>query len=98
MPMADAPADPARFYAREGAAAGEREAPLQRRGLSRPLRVWPEHGDLPRGRVVSLRIHPGHRRNPGDAYQKRRARPSADAPARSAAAEALRAGATPPTR
>src|SRR5205823_2398124 len=47
------------------------------------------------GRVVSLRIHPGPRRNPGDEYQKRRARQPADAPARSAAAEALKARATP---
>ena len=46
----------------------------------------------PEGVWVSPRVHPGHRRNPGDAYQKRRARQPADAPARSAAAEALRAG------
>ena len=67
---------------------------LQRRGLSRPLRVRPEHGHLPRGGVVPLRNRPrtsmrSWRRiiKNGGACQP------ADAPARPAAAEALRAAA-----
>src|ERR1051325_6945134 len=58
------------------------------------MRVRPQHGDLPGRRLVSLRVASGHRRDPGDASEERRARRATDAdPRRRAAAEELRIGA-----